>query len=164
MYSVAIENSQLLGHITEKFTDCILSGTVPIYFGAPDIGDFYPKDSYIWLPIDSIEKSLSIIENLSKDDYLKRIPALLEAQRRYIEFYSLSAFIYSEKQAYTTTKQERKKLIPLWRIDGLLRNVINFFSVALKILPSSWANLARSLVRKKLEESSITQIYTIDNK
>jgi hypothetical protein len=36
-YSIAIENCQEEGYFTEKLTDCILTNTIPIYFGCPNI-------------------------------------------------------------------------------------------------------------------------------
>lgn len=37
-HSVVIENSSDPGYFTEKLIDCLLCGTVPIYWGDPDIG------------------------------------------------------------------------------------------------------------------------------
>lgn len=37
-HSVVIENSRDPGYFTEKLVDCLLCGTVPIYWGDPDIG------------------------------------------------------------------------------------------------------------------------------
>ena len=38
--------------ITEKVNDCFLTGTIPIYLGAPDIGDYYNLDGIIVMDID----------------------------------------------------------------------------------------------------------------
>ena len=40
-YSVAIENCAERGYFTEKITDCILTDTIPIYYGCPDITKFF---------------------------------------------------------------------------------------------------------------------------
>jgi hypothetical protein len=37
-FSVVIENSREAGYFTEKLIDCLLCGTVPIYWGDPEIG------------------------------------------------------------------------------------------------------------------------------
>lgn len=81
MYSVAIENTHQDSYITEKFFDCIMSGTVPIYSGAHDVEKYFPPDCYLKLPIDNVEKCLELIHSLDSDDYIKRVPALIEAQR-----------------------------------------------------------------------------------
>jgi len=40
-FSVAFENARWPGYFTEKIVDCFLTGTVPIYYGDPRIGDFF---------------------------------------------------------------------------------------------------------------------------
>lgn len=42
-YSIAIENSNEKNYISEKFTDCILCNTVPIYNGAPNVSEVYDE-------------------------------------------------------------------------------------------------------------------------
>jgi len=40
-YSIAIENSNEKNYVTEKFVDCALCSTIPIYNGAPNVADIY---------------------------------------------------------------------------------------------------------------------------
>lgn len=40
-YSICLENSSMLGYISEKFIDATLCGTIPIYWGAPDVKEWY---------------------------------------------------------------------------------------------------------------------------
>jgi len=91
-YSLAIENTSKNNYWTEKISDCFLSYTVPFYFGATNISQYFPEDSYIWLPIDDPERAVSIIrESLSHDEWEKRLPAVKEARRKVLEDYSLYA-------------------------------------------------------------------------
>ena len=46
-FALCFENSILKGWITEKIFDCFFAGTIPVYWGAPDIHDHIPKDCYI---------------------------------------------------------------------------------------------------------------------
>jgi hypothetical protein len=46
-FSLCFENSVLKGWITEKIFDCFFAGTVPIYWGAPDIEDHVPANCFI---------------------------------------------------------------------------------------------------------------------
>jgi hypothetical protein len=46
-YSIAIENSEEKNYVTEKFVDCVLCHTTPIYHGAPNISEIY-DDRYFW--------------------------------------------------------------------------------------------------------------------
>jgi hypothetical protein len=49
MFSFAMENSVYDYNITEKITDCFATGTIPIYFGTPDIGKYFNMDGIIML-------------------------------------------------------------------------------------------------------------------
>lgn len=40
-YSIVIENEKSPGWFTEKLIDCLVTGTIPIYWGAPDIKDYF---------------------------------------------------------------------------------------------------------------------------
>lgn len=46
-FAVCFENMDLEGWITEKLFDCLFSGTVPIYLGAPDIEHWVPRECFI---------------------------------------------------------------------------------------------------------------------
>jgi len=52
-YSIAIENSNERNYITEKFVDCLLCNTVPIYNGAPNVGDVYDDRYFKTIDLDS---------------------------------------------------------------------------------------------------------------
>jgi len=62
-YSIAIENTSKDDYWTEKIADCFLSYTVPLYFGATNISDYFPEDSYIWLPIDNPERAIEVVRH-----------------------------------------------------------------------------------------------------
>jgi len=46
-YSLCIENNSVKNYISEKLYDSFLAWTVPIYYGCPNIFDFFKKDSLI---------------------------------------------------------------------------------------------------------------------
>ena len=48
-FSYTIENCSEQGYYTEKINDCFLTGTIPIYWGDPDIGNVYNTDGIIFL-------------------------------------------------------------------------------------------------------------------
>jgi hypothetical protein len=49
MFSVTIENDKYETYYTEKLTDCFATGTIPIYWGSPDIGNIFNKNGIIEL-------------------------------------------------------------------------------------------------------------------
>ena len=46
-YAICFENMVLKGWITEKIFDCFFAGTIPVYLGAPDIGEAVPEECFI---------------------------------------------------------------------------------------------------------------------
>ena len=46
-FAICFENMVLEGWITEKLFDCLYSGTVPVYLGAPDIERWLPRECFI---------------------------------------------------------------------------------------------------------------------
>lgn len=47
-FAICFENTRdYPGYITEKIFDCFAAGVVPIYFGAPNIEEYIPKECYI---------------------------------------------------------------------------------------------------------------------
>lgn len=46
-YCLCFENMPMRGYLTEKLFDCLYAGTVPVYWGAPDIEAMVPPQAYI---------------------------------------------------------------------------------------------------------------------
>ncbi|MGI9146824.1 MAG: glycosyltransferase family 10 domain-containing protein [Chloroflexota bacterium] len=46
-YALCFENMIMKGWITEKIFDCLFAGTVPIYWGAPEIAEVIPPECFI---------------------------------------------------------------------------------------------------------------------
>lgn len=46
-FSIIIENSQETNYFSEKLIDCLITKTIPIYWGCPNIGDYFNLDGFI---------------------------------------------------------------------------------------------------------------------
>jgi alpha(1,3/1,4) fucosyltransferase len=46
-FALCFENAQLKGWLTEKIFECLRMGTIPIYWGATDVEELIPPDSFI---------------------------------------------------------------------------------------------------------------------
>src|SRR5262249_42868783 len=46
-FAITYENMELDGWINEKIFDAFLVGTIPIFRGAPDIGDYIPAECFV---------------------------------------------------------------------------------------------------------------------
>jgi hypothetical protein len=70
-FVIAMENSRHLGYVTEKIINPMLAGSVPIYFGAPDITQHFNPKSFIRIDdFSSYEEAVKYIEKVDKDDEL----------------------------------------------------------------------------------------------
>jgi len=59
MFQITLENDSYSTYFTEKVTDCFATGTIPVYWGAPDIEDHFNKDGIIFLNEDFDINSLT---------------------------------------------------------------------------------------------------------
>ena len=73
-FHIVVENTKRDYWFTEKLIDCFVTGTVPIYWGCPSIGDFFDTNGMIIF--DNVEELVGIINNLSIDDYIKRLESI----------------------------------------------------------------------------------------
>ena len=49
-FMICFENTSLPNYLTEKIVNAYYSGTIPIYWGCPNIGDYVNMDSILYLP------------------------------------------------------------------------------------------------------------------
>ena len=74
MFSVTIENCTPTNGFSEKIQDCFLAGTIPIYYGPNNIGEFYDLNGI--LTFTTQEELDSILLNLTPDLYYSKMQAI----------------------------------------------------------------------------------------
>lgn len=88
-FSIVIENDKYSTYYTEKLTDCFVTGTIPVYWGSPDIGDIFNKDGIIELTPEFDVKTLTEELYESKleavKDNFNRVKDLLSADDKLFE-------------------------------------------------------------------------------
>lgn len=72
MFQIVIENDKYETYFTEKLTDCFISRTIPVYWGAPDIGKYFNTDGIITIE-DTVELGL-----LTPEYYYSKMDAINE--------------------------------------------------------------------------------------
>lgn len=76
LFHLAFENSNELDHVTEKLWDSLRAGTLPIYFGAPNIEKLVPP------------KSLINVHNFRTwDDLGQHLQVLIRNKTKYMEYH-----------------------------------------------------------------------------
>ena len=68
-FCLAYENSVERDYISEKLFDCFYAGCVPIYFGAPNITDYIPANTFIDKTKFSYEELYRYISAMSEKEY-----------------------------------------------------------------------------------------------
>jgi len=75
-FSVVVENERSDYYFTERLIDCISVGTVPIYWGCPDIALFFDARGII--QVKNIEEAGKVIETVGPNHYRARLGAIRE--------------------------------------------------------------------------------------
>jgi len=91
-FSLTIENTKQDYYFTEKLIDCFMTGTVPIYWGCPSIGNFFNVDGMIIF--DDISELKEILEGLSLDKYIKMKEAIEDNFKKAKEYLIAEDYIY----------------------------------------------------------------------
>jgi hypothetical protein len=83
-FSIAIENSVLNNYFTEKFYDCILCDTIPVYYGAPNISDYIDSNSFLQLPSLNVEECLEFLKDqCTEENYNNRFNSLQKLKHNF---------------------------------------------------------------------------------
>jgi hypothetical protein len=86
MFHIAVENSQNKNYFTEKIVDAFLTKTLPIYWGCPNIGEYFDDRGII--TFNNENELVDIINSLTEEDYSNR--------KEYIEKNAITALYYAE--------------------------------------------------------------------
>ncbi|MBK5276437.1 MAG: hypothetical protein JJE30_15510 [Desulfuromonadales bacterium] len=95
-YSIVIENSVSPWYWSEKVADALLAYSLPLYYGCPNLGQFFPADSFIQININELDCMEHIRDILKADPYNDRIPAIKAARLLLLEKENIYAFLDRE--------------------------------------------------------------------
>lgn len=87
-FSIAIENEKYSNYYTEKLMDCFATGTVPIYYGTPELPKMFNMDGVIVLDNNFDAEQLNV------DLYFSKIEAIKENFERCISHQTADDYIY----------------------------------------------------------------------
>lgn len=94
-YTIAIENCVKNNYFSEKFTDAVLGWSIPIYYGCPNINEYFPKDSYYAIDIKNENCLQQIEEIINRPITEENIKALKKARELILNKYNLWESIHS---------------------------------------------------------------------
>ena len=68
-FSVIVENCRVRGYFSEKIIDCFRTGTIPIYWGDPDIGNTFNSEGI--LCFETLSELDNILDSATEELYVK---------------------------------------------------------------------------------------------
>ncbi|UTW05540.1 hypothetical protein KDX31_20700 (plasmid) [Amphritea atlantica] len=115
-YSLTIENTVHEDYWTEKLADSFLAYCLPIYYGCPNITDYFPEESFIRIDINKPKEALEIINNAVKNrEWEKRISSIIEARELVLHKYNLFSQLSEHISNSTNTIRKEKIVLPPYK-------------------------------------------------
>lgn len=93
-FSLVIENTKQDYYFTEKLIDCFVTGTVPIYWGCPSIGDFFNKDGMICF--NDIHDIAYILNDLSLEKYNSMLDSVKENLEKSMDYLMAENYMFEK--------------------------------------------------------------------
>jgi hypothetical protein len=88
-FSIVVENSKQPNYFTEKLIDCFIAKTVPIYWGCPNIGEYFYTEGMILLTSSSVEDALAVLARLTPDTYAQFLPMVEQNYQNALRYVSV---------------------------------------------------------------------------
>ena len=126
-YHLVIENSSIKDYWSEKLADAFLGFSFPIYYGCPNIDDYFSKDSMLIIDIDDFDKSIDLIKRVLEDNiYEEKVKSIGIARNKVLNDYNifnLMANMANTKALYTN---KIKLYTNFYFSDSLLKKVARY--------------------------------------
>lgn len=93
-FHVVLENDSVAHYFSEKLTDCFLAQTYPLYYGCPNVAQYFSNDSFSAINIHQPEQAIQLIQN-AIDAQLDRtqVAAVQTSRDRVLNEYNLFSII-----------------------------------------------------------------------
>ena len=96
-YHITIENSSYPDYYTEKLIDAFLGGAYPLYYGCPNVDEYFPLGALQKIDINDIKGSIQVIEKcLAENTYEKNLDLIAKSRDLLLEKYNIFPFLCNE--------------------------------------------------------------------
>lgn len=110
-YTICLEDSFEPHYFSEKLTDAFLCNSMPIYFGAPNIFEYFPKSSLVLLEDLDVENATGIIKyTISNNLYEKHKNSMATAKNMVLNRYNLFMTIVEKIAEYDLSNKPVKEI------------------------------------------------------
>jgi hypothetical protein len=112
-YHIALENSSFPHYFTEKLSDAYLGWSYPIYYGCPNIHDYFPRASLTTIDISDPDHAVDEIEKvIYSDTFEKQIGQIEKARDLVLYRYNLFPFLAEYAKSGTAGQRKKIRLYP----------------------------------------------------
>lgn len=133
MYALALENAAQPDYWTEKLADCFLAGVLPLYYGCPNIADYFPEDALIRIEPHQLDVLTTLLAELpGSGEWERRYNAIAEARRLVLEKYQFYPWMVGLLEQYAVDAPPVEVRLDPWRPSW----------------PTRWRNLRRRWGRR----------------
>ncbi len=104
-YHIVLENDSVPHYFSEKLTDCFLAQSYPIYYGCPNIAEYFPSESLTTIDIHQPGQSIATIARILQSDIASQNrPVLAHARDLVLDQYNFFSVIrqFLSKQMLAT--------------------------------------------------------------
>ncbi len=112
-YHVSLENCSVRDYITEKLMDVYLAESYPIYYGCPNVEEYYPKESLTKIDIDNPQQAVDIIKKVINGGYYEKChESILEGKKLALNKYNIFPMLCNimDEMQGEDTKTLKKKI------------------------------------------------------
>ena len=87
-FHLCIENAKRRNWFTEKLIDCLITKTVPVYWGCPNVGDWFDERGFIF--VDNLNDIVEACNSLDENTYNEMLPYIEENYTRSLGYANVS--------------------------------------------------------------------------
>ena len=107
-YHIAIENTSQNDYVTEKLLDPYLTYTYPIYYGAPNVNEYFSEESLSSIDINRPEDAVKRIETVIHEERFENSIDQIKAMReKVLNEYNIFNEMYMAIQNHRTVREKR---------------------------------------------------------
>lgn len=93
-YVLTLENCQYHNYWTEKLADTYLAGAYPLYYGCPNIEDFFSRGAYTPIDINDYDSTIETLKSHIKNRvYENSIDSIKEAKKEVLDHYNYFSMV-----------------------------------------------------------------------
>jgi len=140
-YHIALENCQCPNGISEKLYDAYLGESFPIYYGCPNVGDYFPADALAIIDIAQPEQAIRIIrETIAAKTYEASRARLRECKHTVLHQYNIFALLadFCEREYRSETAKSTIRIAPEAELESMTDRAAHYGHAVKRRLGKLW--------------------------